>query len=407
MAARSQRPRLAVISPFLDKSHGTERRVVEWVSHLADNFETHIYSQHVEDVDFSKVVWHRIPKLPGPHLVNFVWWLAANHLWRSWDRHVRGLRHDLIFSPGINCLDADAVSVHIVFAEYVRRVGTEMNLLQSPIRNWPALLHRRLYYRLLVSLEHRVYTNPRTVLILIARKTAAGLERFYGRVDRFPVLYLGLDHFVFNPVRRQALRDKARRKLGLSAIDFALVLVGNDWRNKGVPVLLNALAQARDLPVRLMIVSREDAAPGRTLIRECGLEDRVKFVPPRNDIEFYYAAADAYVGPSLEDTFAQPPAEAMACGLPVIVSSANGTSEIVTDGVNGLILSDPTDSATLAAMIRRLYEDRVFRDELASRAADTTLAYTWESNGRELIKIFEEILRRKAGSSSQTVVETS
>jgi glycosyltransferase involved in cell wall biosynthesis len=97
----------------------------------------------------------------------------------------------------------------------------------------------------------------------------------------------------------------------------------------------------------------------------------------------------------------------MACGLPVIVSSANGTSEIVTDGVNGLILSDPTDSATLAAMIRRLYEDRVFRDELASRAADTTLAYTWESNGRELIKIFEEILRRKAGSSSQTVVETS
>ena len=133
----------------------------------------------------------------------------------------------------------------------------------------------------------------------------------------------------------------------------------------------------------------------------------MKFVPPRNDIEFYYAAADAYVGPSLEDTFAQPPAEAMACGLPVIVSSANGTSEIVTDGVNGLILSDSTDSATLAAMVRRLYEDRVFRDQIASSAANSTLAYTWESNGRELVKIFEEILRRKEGSSPQTVVETS
>ncbi len=132
----------------------------------------------------------------------------------------------------------------------------------------------------------------------------------------------------------------------------------------------------------------------------------MKFVPPRNDIEFYYAAADAYVGPSLEDTFAQPPAEAMACGLPVIVSSANGTSEIVTDGVNGLILLDPTDSATLAAMIRRLCENSEFRDQLASNAAHTTLEYTWESNGRELVKIFEEILRRKAGSSSQTVVET-
>jgi hypothetical protein len=58
-------------------------------------------------------------------------------------------------------------------------------------------------------------------------------------------------------------------------------------------------------------------------------------------------------------------------------------------------------------MIRRLYEDRMFRDQIASSAANATLAYTWESNGRELVKIFEEILRRKAGSSPQTVVETS
>jgi UDP-glucose:(heptosyl)LPS alpha-1,3-glucosyltransferase len=131
----------------------------------------------------------------------------------------------------------------------------------------------------------------------------------------------------------------------------------------------------------------------------------VKFVPPRNDIEFYYAAADAYVGPSLEDTFAQPPAEAMACGLPVIVSSANGTSEIMTDEVNGLILMDPTDSAALASMIRRLYEDREFRNHLGANAATATLEYTWERNGREMVRIFEAILRRKAGASSQTAAE--
>jgi UDP-glucose:(heptosyl)LPS alpha-1,3-glucosyltransferase len=183
--------------------------------------------------------------------------------------------------------------------------------------------------------------------------------------------------------------------------------VGNDWRNKGVPVLLDSLAQARDLPVSLIIVSREDSTSCRTLIRERNLEDRVKFVPPRCDIEFYYAAADAYVGPSLEDTFAQPPAEAMACGLPVIVSSANGASEIITDEVNGLILADATDSATLAAMIRRLYENRQFRDQLASNAAHTMLEYTWERNGCELVRIFEEILRRKSGSSSEPVVEAS
>ena len=49
-------------------------------------------------------------------------------------------------------------------------------------------------------------------------------------------------------------------------------------------------------------------------------------------------AADAYVGPSLEDAFALPPAEAMACGLPVIVSNQAGACEIITDGVDGIVL---------------------------------------------------------------------
>ena len=201
------------------------------------------------------------------------------------------------------------------------------------------------------------------------------------------MLYLGLDHAIFNPGQAlQAFEKGPDASSACQEDQFTLVLVGNDWRNKGVPVLLDALAHARDLPLDLIIVSRESPASCRTLIGERGLEDPVKFVPPRNDIEFYYAAADAYVGPSLEDTFAQPPAEAMACGLPVIVSSANGTSEIVTHEANGLILMDPTDSATLAAMIRRLYKDREFRDQLASNAASTTLEYTWERNGREMVR---------------------
>jgi UDP-glucose:(heptosyl)LPS alpha-1,3-glucosyltransferase len=97
----------------------------------------------------------------------------------------------------------------------------------------------------------------------------------------------------------------------------------------------------------------------------------------------------------------------MACGLPVIVSSANGTSEIVTHGKDGLILTDPADFITLAAMIRDLYMNSGFRDQLGSQAARTALEYTWERNSRELVEIFREILRRKAGSSTQTVVEAS
>jgi glycosyltransferase involved in cell wall biosynthesis len=116
-------------------------------------------------------------------------------------------------------------------------------------------------------------------------------------------------------------------------------------------------------------------------------------------VAFYYAAADAYVGPSLEDTFAQPPMEAMACGLPVITTSTNGTAEIMTDGVDGLILQEPNDSRTLAAQMRAVCEDSVLRARLGEQAARTASGYTWDENGRQFGQIFSRILRKKTNAS--------
>jgi UDP-glucose:(heptosyl)LPS alpha-1,3-glucosyltransferase len=401
------KPRLAVVSPFLDKRHGSERITVEWLSHLPDEFDIHVYSQRVEDFDESKFTWHRIPKLPGPHLLNFLWWLAANRLWRYWDGRFRGLRHDLVFSAGANCLDADAICVHIVFAEYTRQVRGGMSFLRNPLWEWPRLLHRRLYYGISVLMEGRAYKNCETKLIVYSRKTGRELKQFYGRTNRIPVLHLGLDHSVFNTTVRAALRGRAREELKLAENQFTLILVGNDWRNKGVPVLLDALAHLRDLPVVLLIVSREDQSSCRGLITEKKLDDRVLFLPPRKDIEFYYAAADAYAGPSLQESYGIPPAEAMACGLPVIVSSAAGVSEIVTDDVDAMVLDDPTDVDKLATMIRRLYEDKELRNRLGSKARETARRYTWDRNGRDLAVILEEILQRKARPGIQTLTQES
>jgi glycosyltransferase involved in cell wall biosynthesis len=401
------KPRLAVVSPFLDKRHGTERRVVEWIVQLSGAFEIHVYSQRIEDLDLSTISWHRIPELPGPHLLNFIWWLGANWLWRWRDRRLRGMRPDLVFSPGPNCFDADVISVHIVFAEYVRRIQSELTLSRQPVRAWPRILHRKLYYSLAIVLERAVYTRPDQTLILIARRTAAALAEFYGRRDGFPVVYLGLDQRAFNPEVRLRLREQARESLGIAADRFALLLIGNDWRNKGLPTLLQAMAEIRELPVDLLVVGREHAAPYLGMVRKHGLDGRVQFLPPRADVQFYFAAADAYTGPSVEDAFAQPPAEAMACGLPVIVSSTAGVSEIISNGSSGLILSDPRDSRGLAAMIRRLYEDRDFRVRLGEKAAETTQRYTWERNGSELAAIFEEILSRKSGLPERGLVRES
>jgi glycosyltransferase involved in cell wall biosynthesis len=395
--------RIAVVSPFIDKRHGTERRIAEWITRLPPEYEIHIYSQRVEDVDLARMRWHKIPRLPGPHLVNFLWWLAANHLWRWWDAHARGLKPDLVYTAGTNCWDADLISVHIVFAEFVRMAEPELRFRGNPVRFWPRLIHRWLYYRLIIFLEREMYSNPGRRLILIAQKTAEDLKRHYGLAGPFPIVYIGLDKEVFNPELRQRLRPEVRKALGLSDDDFVLVLVGNDWKKKGLVTLIEALAQLQDLPVVLVVAGKDDPAPYQSRIRQLGLEGKVKFCPSRADVQWYYAAADVYTGPSLEDTFAQPPAEAMACGLPVITTATNGTAEIMTDGVDGLILQDPNDVAGLAHRIRWLYEHPDERQRIAARAAIAAGEYTWDRNGVEMRSIFAKTLRDKEMRSSVRV----
>lgn len=390
-----KKPCLVVVSPFVDKRHGTERRVAEWLTQFKDTFEMHLYSQRVDDLDLSRITWHRIPKLPGPHLLVYLWWFAANHLWRSWDTIFRGLNPGLVFSPGINCLDADVMSVHVVFGDYRRRNATRLRFAAHPLRHWPLLLHRKLYYSLIALLERRLYRNRKKSLIPVSQRTAVALKTLYGRTDPFPIVYQGIDHEVFNPAMRFRLRDGARRELHIAPDQFVLLLIGNDWRNKGLNALLEALVLLQDLQLQLLVVGQDDPSTYFGYIEDNQCLAQVHFLPLRKDVEFYFAAADSYCGPSLEDAFGQPPAEAMACGLPVITSVTNGTSEIIEDGVDGLLLHNPSDSNELASLIRKLYEDPSLREGLGARAAEKMLQFTWERSGREMTDLLLQALEAK------------
>jgi len=390
--------RIAVVSPFLDKQHGTERCVAEQVERLARDYEVHLYSGRVKDVDLTKIVWHRVPALPGPHLFAYIWWFAANHFQRSWDRRVRGLKYDLLYMPGINCLDADVISVHIVFTEFYERVRAGLRLSSNPIKTWPTIIHRRIYYALAKMLERRTYSREDLPLVAVSHKVAADLERCFGRNHHLTVVYHGWDRARFGLDRCANLRLQARHELNLQENNFALLLVGNDLKNKGLPCLLEAVVQLAILGLRILVVGSDTTAPYMTSIQRAGMEDRVQFLPLRRDVEFYYAAADAYVGPSLEDAFAMPPLEAMACGLPVIVSSQAGVSEVITHGVDGLVLKDPEDAGVLASMIRDLYRDADLRTRLGENASRTALKYTWDRNAEELRAIFDGILANRSGA---------
>jgi glycosyltransferase involved in cell wall biosynthesis len=397
------RPRLAVVSPTLDKYHGTERCVAEQVERLSEDYEIHLYSEIVEGIDLRNIAWHRVYVAPGPHLFRYVWWFLANHLCRWRDRHFRGVIPDAVYSPGVNCLDADVISVHIVFAEFRRQVGETLDLRRNPWSAWLRLLHRRIYYRLCIFLERLVYRNPKVALAAISAKTARDLVHCCGRGDNVEIVYYGLESERFNPERRRAMRRPSRAALGISDEAFAVLLIGNDWKKKGLPCLLEAAARLNNAQLRVLVVGQDTLASYQEMIRRLGMTDRVVFLPLRSDVEFYYAAADVYAGPSLEDAFALPPAEAMACGLPAITTRMAGASEIVNHGQDGLILEDPTDARTLSEWLHRLATDADWRQRMGDAASRTAAKYTWEQNASQMREIIDRAMRVAGGNPSKDI----
>ena len=397
--------RLAVVSPFVDRRHGTERALAELLERLSRNqhCEIHLYAQRVENLaltqpvgpspkDSGAIFWHEVPSIPGPHLLQFLAWLLLNRIFRAWDRWVHGLRFDLVLSPGINSLDADVVIVHALFHRLRKLAGEDLGNTAKP--GFLRRLHRRAYYAFLSGLERRVYTNPRVSLAAVSQRTATLLKDYFGRQD-VRVIPNGVDTSQFSPSERCARRELARARRKLREEDFVLLLIGNDLNSKGLPVVLEAMSLQPEIPARLIVVGDDLTSAFRELAQRLHVFDRCFWEPARVDILDAYAAADLYVSPSLEDSFGMPVAEAMACGLPAITSTFAGVSSLLHDGVDSLILRAPHDAKTLATMIRTLFQQAEWRSRMGQAAAKTALAWTWDRNANDVWELLREAASKK------------
>ncbi len=369
--------RLAVVSPFLDRQHGTELCVVEQIERLVqrDQWTIDLYSQEVSQVRGVKdaspgerereigIYWHRISKIPGPHLPAYCWWFFANQIRRWWNKRSGKVQSDLTYSPGINCLDADVIVVHIVFHEFYTQVKRELILRRLPVGTWPLILHRKLYYKLIMSLERKIYRNPDVRLVAVSSVVAKQLKIHFGRTD-VAIIPNSVDTQRFNLDDCVAKKKESRQRLGFSEEDFVLLFIGNDWKKKGLDALLKACALLRELPLQLMVVGRDDENIFQPALQQLELRGRVRFEKPSADVLSFYAAADIYVSPALEDAFGLPILEAMACGLAVIASVYAGASDNIRDGETGLLLQDPRDPTQIAERIGLLFSDRALRQSL-------------------------------------------
>ncbi len=397
--------RLAVVSPFVDRRHGTERALAELLDRLARTYqcEIHLYSERVEDLALDDphatpsgkpgaIFWHKVPSFAGPHLVRFVLWIIFSGSLR-WYHHVfRGLSFDLIVSPGINCLEADVVIVHALFHR-LRELSNEESMQAGFVRR----VHRRAYYGLLTALERRVYSNSNVLLAAVSRRTAGLVGQYLKRSD-IRVIPNGVDARQFSVSTRVALRAEARNRRGFHDADFVLLLVGNDWRVKGVPAILAAMAATPGVPSRLLVAGEDVAEPFRGIAIRLGVVERSRWESSRPDVIDLYAAADVYVSPSLEDSFGLPVAEAMACGLPVITSAFAGVSDLIHDEVDGFVLRDPGNVRALAQLLERLHGDSTLRQRIGEAAAQATQEWTWNRNAAEVWELLQAAAAKKGHS---------
>ena len=404
--------RLAVVSPFLDRQHGTELCIIEQIEGFVrqDHWSIELYAQKISQLSGVRpasgvsrsspdsIVWHKVSDIPGPHLLKYLWWFFANH-WQRWrDRRSGRVRPDLVYSPGINCLDADVIVVHIVFHEFYRRVKSELALRTLPLRSWPRAIHRKLYYKLIISLERKIYRDPGVRLMAVSHLLARHLELHFGRTD-VTVIPNAVDTRRFAEATRKARRAASRQSLNFRENEFVLLLIGNDWKKKGLGALLRACTLLADLPLRLLVVGDDDPIFFRPVIQELRMQLRLRFEAPSSDVLLFYAAADLYVGPSLEDSFGLPILEAMACGLPVIASAYAGASEMIQDGETGFILRDPQDQLELARLIRRMYEEKTLRLAMGEAASQHVLANCgWDENAERTREFLESTLERLSGN---------
>ena len=185
-------------------------------------------------------------------------------------------------------------------------------------------------------------------------------------------------HRAFAPGRRTQLRASMRAQLGAGEDDIVVLMIANEWHRKGLGVLLEAVAAVGDQRLRVDLVGVRSPADYEPVARRLGLDGRMRWHGPSQDIARFHAAADVFALPTVYEPFGLVIVEAMASGLPVVASRLAGASEAITPGVNGLLLDDPHDVAELAAALARLL-DPALRASVGEAAAASVDPYRWDS----------------------------
>jgi len=357
------------------------------VEQLAAGNDVHVFAQEISH-SYPGVTYHVLPKgLNRPRWVN-----QLLFSYRTWRATRSGF--DIVYSHE-NVWHGNVQAVHVLPTKhglFSGRRGLSLCLQWLRVATSPRLLT----YLWLERTRFAPIKGRR--IIASSNALAAAMQQVYPGTGRcMAVINPGVD--MPEPASDEECdsRKAARTKLGLPLDGHCVLFVGNDYRKKGLPALIQAIALIGEVSTGLFLAVAGNPAQRDAmyaLATQLGVAERVFFLGALPRMDAAYRAANCLVHPTLQDSYAMVVLEAMAYGLPVIVSAAPycGISDDLTAGVNAVLIGDPRDASQIADHLRTLLADPAQREILVSNGLAFAKDRTWAAAGIAHERLFSEVL---------------
>jgi UDP-glucose:(heptosyl)LPS alpha-1,3-glucosyltransferase len=221
---------------------------------------------------------------------------------------------------------------------------------ELPLKQFVRALNRK--HRDLLQLEESLLADRKAARVIVASQMVKNeIIDLYGYPgDNIDLIRNGLplDKFRFDP----AVREKTRHDLKLKPDQIALLFAGSGWERKGLLFAIQAIALCKNKKLRLLVAGHGNERLYKTARLRFWREEPVRFLGEVAEVARLYAAADIFILPTIYDPFSNACLEALACGLPVITTRANGFSEIIENSIHGSIVDHAGNLVGLRDAIR-------------------------------------------------------
>lgn len=252
------------------------------------------------------------------------------------------------------------------------------------------------------SIEEKIVKQADTVIAECPQDKEDLMVHYYARPDKTKVIPCGFDKEEFFPIDK----IETKQKLGIDPAEFVILQLGRMVPRKGVDNVIRSLGyllKKQNIPVRLLVVGGESDDPdpiktpeiGRLMkiAQEEGVSDKVTFTGRKNrqELKYYYNAADVFVSTPWYEPFGITPLEAMACGTPVIGSCVGGIKYSVLHGKTGFLVP-PNEPEILGERLLELALRPFVIQKLSSRAIKhVNYFFRWETVSEKIANLYNNI----------------